>query len=108
MNFIKKYLTVLLCALMITSCTFSGISAECAEFPGEIAIECANGKICITGSFEGKSSDKPYTVYLATYDEDNSLIKIDISKETQVTYGTNEISFEADFVQNVQNIRSHR
>jgi len=108
MKLIKTYVlpVVIICTLMITACIFPSANAVCAELPGEIAIECTNGKICVTGAFEGKSSDNPYTVYLATYDEDNSLIKIDISKENQVTDGTNEISFEADFVQNVQSVRA--
>lgn len=101
----KKLLVLLSVIMMLTS--FSSSFVFASESTEGIEISCVDGEILVNGSFTAEEkAGEIYNIYLATYEEDGTLLKVDKSEDLTVTPGANKISFTAPNVRNVQHMKA--
>ena len=100
----RSVLSIFITMAMLIS-SFVGLTVMAEE---GISIECVNGEIVVSGSFNGDVAvGETYNVILETYDEEGNVLKTDRSEDYTVTSGTNTFSFNADIILNVQPVKAY-
>lgn len=86
---------------------FSSIIPVAASTESGIEITCVDGDLLVSGSFIATENiGELYNVYLATYEDDGTLLKVDMSESFTVFDGVNTINFTAENIRNVQHTRA--
>ena len=101
----KKSILLLVAVMLLNSLSMVSAFADAGT---AIDISCVDGRIVVSGSFDGgEAVGETYTVVLETYDENGEFLKSDKSEAAEVVSGSNEFSLTADIVANVQPTKAY-